>query len=481
MSKNYKISATLKGHDRASSTFARAGRRISRSLGGALRRVKGLGKALTSLPVLGGVLGGALGVGKLVSWVKEFAAAGDTIAKTSKAAGFGAAFFQRLAHAADLSGVSASAFAGAMGKFAESLGGLKANQGRLVTFLRVVSPALLKTLKATKSSRKALLLYLGAMSKVKDPALRAKMATAAFGQSGSRMAILAGQGADGIKRMMDEADRLHIVLGGDALKASEDLTDEMARLGGEWKGLKAVFGTAFIKAALPYMKRLTKWLADNNDKIGAMASSFATDLVEGIKSVAEALPSIAKSLAKIAKVIGKIVSAAADIPAPILALLGGKFLLRGGGAAAAAAASGETVAGGAAAKTIAGRALGATVGTAAAVMVATQAVGPEDVGSGVRARMKRDPAFASEVAKENADYQSKMAPVFASVREIALRLGGGLAPVTPGSAVVRFDRGDVEALRSALSGAVQVNVNGPPGTSASIVPQGATGHRTQGR
>lgn len=315
--KNYQIKATLKGRDQASSVFARIGRNARRHLGGAFKMVGGIfGKlknTLTSLPVLGGLLGGALGVGGIISWVKDWAAAGDAIAKTSRAAGVSARFFQELGDVAGHAGVGTEEFATSLTKANVNLGLLRAGGGPLVALLKKVSPALLTTLQGTKSTEEGVTTLLDAMSKLKDPAQRAVLAQAAFGKSGLKMALLAEQGTEAIRAQIKAYRELGGGISDDAIKSTEDFQDAMQRLGVVWGGVKNKFGAAFVQAALPWLNKFTDWFRVNQGNIAAMAESFAVDLVNGIKDVAEALPGIARGFASVASAVGKVVGFVDDV------------------------------------------------------------------------------------------------------------------------------------------------------------------------
>jgi len=309
--KNYQIKATLRGRDQASSVFARIGRNARRHLGGAFKMVGGifskLKNTLTSLPVLGGLLGGALGVGGIISWVKDWAAAGDAIAKTSRAAGVSARFFQELGDVAGHAGVGTEEFASSLTKANVNLGLLRTGGGPLVGLLKKVSPALLKTLQGTKSTEEGVTTLLDAMSKLKDPAKRAVLAQAAFGKSGVKMALLAEQGTEAIRAQIKEFRALGGAISDEGLKGAEDFQDALQRVGVAWSGIKNKFGSAFVKAALPWLGKLTDWFTNNQGRLGEMVEGFATDMVEGIQSVVSSLPALASALSQIAKIVSDIV------------------------------------------------------------------------------------------------------------------------------------------------------------------------------
>ncbi len=317
MAKGYSIWARLRGKDEASSVFAKIGRNATRSLGGAGKAIGGIfGKikgTLTSLPVIGAGIGGIFGIKGLIDWVGEFAAAGDTIAKTSRQAGLSTATFQELQYASGLAGVSTEEFALSMKTLNRSLGDLAANRGPLKELLSKVSPSLFKAMKGAKNTEQALDLMFDALAKVKDPAKRAVLAQAAFGEAGIKMALLTETGTEAIVTARKEFRELGGVLSDEALASTEQYNDSLSRLGVAWGGLKNTFGAAFVRAALPWLGKLTTWFKDNQSEIGAMAQGFAVDLVDGIKSVGEALPGIARGFSSVGSAIGKVVGFVDDV------------------------------------------------------------------------------------------------------------------------------------------------------------------------
>lgn len=101
------------------------------------------------------------------------------------------------------------------------------------------------------------------LSKIEDPAKRARLEVALFGKTGQQLDTLLTEGAKGIEAMSNEADRLGLILGDDLIKKADDAADRLSVLS---KVLEV---------------ELASTVAENADGILVFANAFLA-LVSGI-------------------------------------------------------------------------------------------------------------------------------------------------------------------------------------------------------
>lgn len=260
-------------------TASAAGRRAFARLGSAARRVgrgiAGLGKRLIAmrgqLALIGaGVAAVGFAVKKSIDGVAEF---GDTVAKTSKQLGVASDDYQRLSFAAQRSGASTKDLDTSVRTLNKNL--VLAQQkgsGPLVDAFNDLG------ISADQLEGKSLEGKIGligdSLQKVSDPATRSALAFEIFGRSGTKLLPLLDEGSVGIKALGDRAGELGIVLGGDALRASESYQDAQLDLKETFKGVVNTVGGALIPAFTDSTNALTGFLAENREAIASGIVEF---------------------------------------------------------------------------------------------------------------------------------------------------------------------------------------------------------------
>lgn len=317
MPRDYRVRARIDGKDGVSATFRKAGRNITRFLTSPLRlanRTAGsLRKGLQAVPGITDIVGGVRDVvGAVSGVVTSTADANDLLAKTARRAGVSAQALQEYAYAAQLAGSDQETLYRAVRVFGLSLGQLRAKGGPLQEFLAKVSPDLRKMLLATNGTEQALEVLFEAIAKLPDANRRAALTSAAFGEEGRALTTMVEDGTDALRERRAEFRKYGYAVSEQGLKTSEDFNDELTRMKTSWEGVKASFGTSFIAAALPELRKLTAWFVENKDTVMATARVFAEDMVTGIKDVVGAVPGILSGLGDIGDALKDIVGAAKE-------------------------------------------------------------------------------------------------------------------------------------------------------------------------
>lgn len=252
---------------------------------------RGVGSAvagvLSKIALIGGVIGAAV-VG-LMSIVNGFDALGDK----AEAIGVSVDFLAQMRYAAAQTGAEVEQLDGGLQTFSKSLGQARAGTGRMASFLKKVSPALLVQLKAAKSNEAAFDLLAAAMAKLEDPAKRAALAQAALGDAA--LAPLFAQGADGIKKLREE----YFGIAGSqeaAAKEAGKVDASMKKLGAATDGVKAALVEGLAPALVEIIEQLRVWLQGNRGAIkewavdlGKRLPDAARALVSGIRTVIDTI------------------------------------------------------------------------------------------------------------------------------------------------------------------------------------------------
>jgi hypothetical protein len=287
--KSYSVKAIIAGVDHLTAPLRRMAGGIRTHLTPALRhvgRVAGFaGRAIRGILSPIGLLAGGGIVAGLGGLVTSFVETGDSIGEFAAQVGIGTTALQEYEYAAERAGVESGAFRSALQKFGVTLGKARADGGKFTGVLGKMPRSFQQALAGAKTMDEALQLALGALGSVKSEADRAALAQALFGKSGGKMALLAAQGADGIKELRKEAQRLGLVLSDDAIKAAGDADDSLIRLKGAVRGLRTSIASALLPTLLPLLRNLTDWIAKNRELIGQKIGSFVRGIVEWLGKV----------------------------------------------------------------------------------------------------------------------------------------------------------------------------------------------------
>jgi hypothetical protein len=193
-----------------------------------------LGKVGLSLARLMAV-GAAAATGAVVM-IRSWANAGDEIDKLSKKTGFSAEALSELKYAAELSGTSISDIAVASKTLSSAI--VDANAG-LATYTRAFDLIGLsaKELIGLKPEEQ-FMRVVAALAGLDDETVKVAAAQDLFGRSGSNMLPLLAEGADGLRRMRDEARSTGSVFSTEAATKAAALNDSLTKLGGTITGIK---------------------------------------------------------------------------------------------------------------------------------------------------------------------------------------------------------------------------------------------------
>lgn len=173
----------------------------------------------------------AVGVAVAVS-IKRTIDQADELTKAAQKWGVPVDELSRLKHAADLSGVGLEGLGTSLSKLSRNMsdvaGGAQNTASQAFAALGV---AVTNADGSLKSSSEVMTELAGKFENLKDGAGKTALAMALFGKSGAEIIPLLNAGSQGLKSMMEEADKLGIVIDSKTGKAAENFNDNLTRLG----------------------------------------------------------------------------------------------------------------------------------------------------------------------------------------------------------------------------------------------------------
>lgn len=252
-------------------------------LGEIVEGFKGVGSALKD--VLGKLL--AIGGAAAAAVVGLFALVGqfDDLGDKAEMLGVSVDFLAQMRFAAEKSGASVESLDSGLQTLALNLGQARAGIGKMTGFLNIVSPALLRQLKATKSNAEAFDLLANAMAKIKDPAKRLAFAQKTIGDPS--LAPLLAKGAAGVA----ELRKRYLELAGSqegAAAAAGPVDDAMKDLKAATDGIKAALVEGLSPALQQLVEELKAWFGENRARIAEWVKDWGKKLPAAIHKFADA-------------------------------------------------------------------------------------------------------------------------------------------------------------------------------------------------
>jgi len=416
--KDFPLSITLRTLDRATPGLKRLNDQLEKTFKPATEFGKELGKLRGNLG-LDKIAAGFKGIGSQISGLVRgagiFAAAGtgavvafkgladefDGLGDKAEAIGVSVDFLASMRYAAGQTGGEIDSLDSSLESFQKGLGQAKAGTGRFASFLKRVSPVLLKQVKAAGSTEEALGLMADAMVRIEDPAKRTALAMAA-GFDPALIPLLA-QGSKGIGALRSEFLR---TAGSqeEAARAAGDVDKQMKLMGASIQGVKASLVVGLGPAFADLTTKFTGWVTEHRTQIAAWAADFGQKLPGRIAALVDALRGIRDAVVPIVTTFGSMVQAvggaenavkllvggfvafkAIQIGSSVVQIVGGlaKIATAANAARVALLASNAAAAGGSAAAGVGARVGAAALGAGALAAGAAAVAGAGAVGYGV--------------------------------------------------------------------------------------------------
>ncbi len=267
-----KFAAIQRGVSRASTnlnTIAAKTEIFTQNMGGFFARAKQ-------------VIGVYLGFRAVRLITTDYADAADATAKFASGLGISAQQYQRVAFAADLSGISINELNMALPKLAKSAGDAADGSKSMAIAFRRAGVDIKDTEGKLKDPITLLTEMADGMKNIEDKGRRTQILMNIFGRAGKKMGVLLDEGSAGIKKMMAEADKLGIVLSQKDLKAAERFKDEMLRLKSVLLGVRNIIAAKVVPTLSNAIEKFRKWWVEGKNAERALRSLKLVAIFTGI-------------------------------------------------------------------------------------------------------------------------------------------------------------------------------------------------------
>lgn len=241
--------------------------------------------------------------------VKEVIEYGDELNKASQASGIARDALQELRYAANLADVSNEEFTASINVLTRTMRAAKdgsEEQGKAFKKLGIHVTDAKGKLRGADDVMSDVAEHL---SKMPDGAEKTALAMQFFGRAGAKMIPILNEGADGLAEMRQEARDLGLVMDDEAVKASEELNDNLTRLKMIGQGLWRQAIGPLIPAMNRLVERFLKWRKENAIILGQKIRQYVGYLIKAVEALADALGFVIKNMTMI-KILAASVAAA---------------------------------------------------------------------------------------------------------------------------------------------------------------------------
>lgn len=241
-------------------------------------KAKELGEKLS-----GPLLAAASSVGfSLQQSISDFAATGDAFDKMAARCGMSSERLQEWSYAATRAGAAPEDLEDALKDFSEHVteiaNGLDTSSDAFTLFEKLG----ISVRDANGEVRKiedVFLEFSDALKRNEDPALRAKMAMAAMGESGRKILPALTEGAEGLDKMAAEARALGIIMSDEDTAAAAKLTDDLTNLRMVISSVGRTIGSILVPTVSAMANRLQGIIVTNreafSERFAGVAERFA--------------------------------------------------------------------------------------------------------------------------------------------------------------------------------------------------------------
>jgi lambda family phage tail tape measure protein len=256
--------------------------------------------------LLAGASIAALGMG-ITALVMPVARVGDEFFKLSQKTGVSVEALTALDYAAKLSDVSTEGLTKALQKLSVAMFDTQVNGEEGSAALKALGVSATDVNGQIRPTEQVLLDLADKFSAMPDGADKAALAVKLFGKEGLSIIPFLNQGREGIAALMEEAQRLGLVMSEDVARASEVFNDNLTRLSAIFEGVQRQIGAAVIPVLADFTEQVilahgeTGSFSNELQKISANREAILAFL----ESVASGLAFIAESAVLAKRVIAQ--------------------------------------------------------------------------------------------------------------------------------------------------------------------------------
>jgi len=256
-----------------------------------------------------GLFGVALSAGALVQFTQQSLQAAAALGRVAEQAGISSTQLQQLAFAFRDTTVNQEQLAQASATLARNLSELQTGTGGFLSFLRNSAPHLVEQFRNVRSVSEAWSLLADVLQGLPNAHDRVRVAQAALGEAGARVANIMGQlGSQGLRRAGDEALRLGQVIDEHTIRASRDL--EL-----RFRELSTVLSENFARAAIAAA-----------EAIGLLARPVTLDSLNAelrrLAGIMDSLRVLGRDTTSVQAQYNRVLEQMRDLYRPLVALMG---------------------------------------------------------------------------------------------------------------------------------------------------------------
>jgi hypothetical protein len=204
------------------------------------------------------------GVAELPAKIKESVEAAANLKDTAETIGITAKALQELNYAGSQNGVSTDTMSQALAKFSTNLGVAATGTGKLNDVLKANHVAI------TGDVQKDFENYANLIKDTTNAEQKNYLTTIAFGKSAQDMGRIFNEGADGIRRLGDEANNTGQILSDQTLKSAKEIDDEFAKIQGQLAVTFEDFSITIAPALLFAMRGIATAAEDLRDALNGI-------------------------------------------------------------------------------------------------------------------------------------------------------------------------------------------------------------------
>lgn len=233
--------------------------------------------------------------------VKAQIDAADEMGKAASKAGVTTESLSALAYAAELSGSSQEEMTQALGKLSRQMSEAAAGGKTAQEAFKSIGISVTDASGKMKTSDQVFKEIADRFAAMPDGVAKTNAAIEIFGRAGANLIPTLNEGSEGLKNFADEAQRLGIIVDGDAAAAAAEFNDNITRL----QKTAAGFGMTIANQVLPQITRLSEEMMRVNGGTGlAELAGKAFNVV--LQTVAVLAANVAFVLSSIGREIGGI-------------------------------------------------------------------------------------------------------------------------------------------------------------------------------
>jgi len=239
--------------------------------------------------ILSGVAASAanMAVRVATSVPRAFLAAADSadqLFKSSQKIGISVEALSGLKHAAELSGVAFEQMETGVARLSRSMRDSLSGSNEAAKAYRALGVEVKNSDGTLRASEDVLRDLADRFSKMPDGANKTALAMTVLGRAGADLIPFLNQGAAGFDRMMQEAQKLGLVISTETAKAAEEFNDNLERLGKVTTG----FANSLATAGLPALVSFTNFLTESAGGLGVFRDAIGLTFLP-IKGLLELL------------------------------------------------------------------------------------------------------------------------------------------------------------------------------------------------